>query len=267
MKDDMSTRGIREMKNPRRREIVIQSFLDGITAAGLFGWLRRPGAPTELIDSRNPEGYESSEEFQDAVRRYRHDPEFSRDERRRPRAERVLFEFGSLANPTPLELEQLDLRRILRDVFDPVHGGCPVEMSLPSPLPVLADAAKLGNALREIREIRKNALEAMSDITDRPNLIKVKVRVDEDAMTKKYVQIEITDNGPGIPDVVKENIFKPGVTTKADNKDLGLSMVKSVIDRHGGTIETGNSPDGGTRYIVRIPSYQPAEDRAHSVPD
>jgi len=84
MKDDMSTRGIREMKNPRRREIVIQSFLDGITAAGLFGWLRRPGAPTELIDSRNPEGYESSEEFQDAVWRYWYDPKFSRDQRRHP---------------------------------------------------------------------------------------------------------------------------------------------------------------------------------------
>jgi len=80
MEDDMSTRSIREKMNARRREIVIQSFLDGITATGLFGWLRRPSAPTELVDSRNPEGYESSEEFHDAVRRYQHDP--SGDERR-----------------------------------------------------------------------------------------------------------------------------------------------------------------------------------------
>ena len=74
----MSSRGSK--MNARRRRVALQSFLDGITAAGLFGWLRRPGAPTELIDSRNAVGYESSEEFQDAVRRYQHDP--SRDERR-----------------------------------------------------------------------------------------------------------------------------------------------------------------------------------------
>ena len=167
------------------------------------------------------------------------------------RAERVLLEFRSFANPTPLKLEQMDLRRILGDVFDPVHGGCQVEMSLPSSLLVLADAVKLGHALREIR---KNALEAMSDITDRPSLIKIRLRVNEDSsMRKRYVQIEIADNGPGIPDRVMGKIFKPGVTTKPDGTGLGLAMVKSVIDGHGGTIEASNSPDGGALYTVRIP--------------
>ena len=69
-----------------RREIVIHSFLDGVTAAGLFGWLRRPGAPMELIDSRNPEGYELSAESRDYVWRYEHDPELSRDRQRRHRS-------------------------------------------------------------------------------------------------------------------------------------------------------------------------------------
>jgi signal transduction histidine kinase len=166
------------------------------------------------------------------------------------RAEKVLFEFRSYANPTPLELEQLDLRRILRNVFQPVHGGCPIEMSLPSPLPVLADASKLGNSLREIR---KNALEAMAGIADRPALIEVKVRVDEDTLTKRFVRIEITDNGDGIKDSVIRDVFKPGKTTKADGTGLGLPMVKSVIEAHGGTIEADNGPDGGARFTVCIP--------------
>jgi len=164
-------------------------------------------------------------------------------------AQRVLLDFRNFANPTPLELEQLDLRQILTDVFDPVRG-CPVEMSLPFPLPVLADPTKLGHALREIR---KNALEAMSAITDRPNLIRISLCVDEDLMKKRYVQLQITDNGPGISDSVIRDIFKPGVTTKADGTGLGLPMVKSVIEGHGGTIEAGNSPDGGAFYTVRIP--------------
>jgi len=169
------------------------------------------------------------------------------------RAERVLFEFRSFANPAPLELEQLDLRQILREVFEPVHPDCSIEMSLSSPLPAAVDASKLGNALREIR---KNALEAMADITDRPKRIRIKVRVDEDPIVKKYLQIEITDNGPGIPNRVMGNIFKPGVTTKVGGTGLGLPIVKSVIDGHGGTIKADNSPDGGARFTVRIPVFR-----------
>ena len=59
------------MKNRRLREIVIESFLDGVTGAGLFGHLRRPGAPDTLIDTRSVQEWAESGEFSDNVIAYK----------------------------------------------------------------------------------------------------------------------------------------------------------------------------------------------------
>jgi len=50
--------------------ILIDAFLDGFSGAGLFGKLRRPGAPTELVDSRSLEEFKASGEFDALLRRY-----------------------------------------------------------------------------------------------------------------------------------------------------------------------------------------------------
>jgi hypothetical protein len=53
------------------RGIVIDAFLDGFTGAGLFGRLRRPGAPTEYVDSRGIAELKASGEFDAILRRYK----------------------------------------------------------------------------------------------------------------------------------------------------------------------------------------------------
>jgi hypothetical protein len=67
--------------------VFLEAMIQGFTGAGLFGRLRRPGAPTEFIDSRTPEEYIASGEFEATLRRYRvHVPQ-------RPR-QQELFVFG-----------------------------------------------------------------------------------------------------------------------------------------------------------------------------
>jgi hypothetical protein len=51
---------------------VLDAFLDGCTGAGLFGKLRRPGAPTEIIDSRTVDEYLASGEFDETLSRFPH---------------------------------------------------------------------------------------------------------------------------------------------------------------------------------------------------
>jgi hypothetical protein len=58
------------MKNRRLRKIITASLLDGFTGAGLFGHLRRPGAPDTLIDTRNLQEWAQSGEFSDTVSAY-----------------------------------------------------------------------------------------------------------------------------------------------------------------------------------------------------
>ena len=167
-------------------------------------------------------------------------------------AERVLWNFRTFASPAPLELDHVDLRRIVKDLFQPVYGDCLNEISLPdTPLPILADSFKLSNALREIR---KNAQEAMAGVRDKPKVIKVTANMDTSATAARtYAQLEIADNGPGFSDQVKHRLFQPYFTTKNDGSGLGLAIARRVITAHGGTLEADNSPDGGARFVVRIP--------------
>ncbi|NOY73760.1 MAG: PAS domain-containing sensor histidine kinase [Gammaproteobacteria bacterium] len=64
--------------------------------------------------------------------------------------------------------------------------------------------------------------------------------------------ISIIDNGPGIPDDMKEKIFFPMVTTRAEGTGLGLSIAQSIINQHSGLIECHSLP-GHTEFKILLP--------------
>jgi len=72
------------------------------------------------------------------------------------------------------------------------------------------------------------------------------------------IKVDVRDDGPGIPDDVRQRIFDPFFTTKDVGKGsgLGLSIVQSLIDRHGGNITVETSTDAlrrGTKFVVDLP--------------
>lgn len=69
---------------------------------------------------------------------------------------------------------------------------------------------------------------------------------------KNILRLKIKDNGPGIPEAIREKIFKPFFTTKNTGTGLGLAMVKRVVEAHGGTIFF-ESDAKGTLFIFEIP--------------
>jgi PAS domain S-box-containing protein len=73
------------------------------------------------------------------------------------------------------------------------------------------------------------------------------------------VVLTFTDTGPGISPAIKGKIFEPFFTTKPPGKGtgLGLSIVYGVLQRHGGTIEVGSSPQGGAVFILTLPLDSP----------
>jgi PAS domain S-box-containing protein len=80
---------------------------------------------------------------------------------------------------------------------------------------------------------------------------KGKIQIDT-VTEQERLLIKIKDNGPGIPDDIKEKIFKPFFTTKNTGTGLGLAMVKRVIEAHTGQIFFKSGADG-TLFIVEIP--------------
>jgi signal transduction histidine kinase len=68
-----------------------------------------------------------------------------------------------------------------------------------------------------------------------------------------YVQVEITDNGKGIPEKILEHIFDPFFTTKKKGAGLGLSISHQIVQEHKGTIEVEIRAKKGTTFVINIP--------------
>jgi signal transduction histidine kinase len=70
--------------------------------------------------------------------------------------------------------------------------------------------------------------------------------------------IRVCDRGPGVPEDLRERIFEPfyrlpGATERDGGVGLGLSLVKSITIRHGGTVVCENRPDGGACFVIHLP--------------
>ncbi|MGE4064632.1 MAG: ATP-binding protein [Rhodospirillaceae bacterium] len=68
------------------------------------------------------------------------------------------------------------------------------------------------------------------------------------------IRLDVEDSGGGVATDVRGDIFEPLVTTKSDGLGLGLTMSRSVVTAHGGTIELGDSKLGGARFIITLPA-------------
>jgi signal transduction histidine kinase len=110
--------------------------------------------------------------------------------------------------------------------------------------PVEGDKDQLGMALTNLLA---NAIEAM------PEGGTLNLRIDSDGSAG--VQVEIEDSGSGIPEMFKNNLFKPFVTTKGEGTGLGLWTAKRIIEiNHGGRLTIESTPGKGTTATIRIPT-------------
>ncbi len=70
------------------------------------------------------------------------------------------------------------------------------------------------------------------------------------------IQLIITDDGPGIPDLIKSRLFEPFVTTRVNGTGLGLAVVDAVVRAHKGTIVVEDAPEKGTCFTICLPVYK-----------
>ncbi len=89
----------------------------------------------------------------------------------------------------------------------------------------------------------------------------------EAAATSDRVAVSVTDTGVGMADDVRENLFDPFFTTRgAEGNGLGMSVVLSIVARHGGTIDVVSAPGRGTRITLDLPRAQPEETASGRTP-
>ena len=72
------------------------------------------------------------------------------------------------------------------------------------------------------------------------------------------LNVSVRDSGPGIDAQTLPRLFDPFFTTKATGLGLGLSISRTIVEQHGGTIAARNAPGGGAEFCVRLPAAETA---------
>lgn len=119
----------------------------------------------------------------------------------------------------------------------------------------LSDGAALefgatpGLVLSADREALAGALSNLvANALDHGGLVTLSARREDDELV-----ISVGDNGPGVPEEQREQIFEPFYTTRPNGTGLGLAVVASVARGHGGRAEVGRSEAGGALFSLRLP--------------
>ena len=81
---------------------------------------------------------------------------------------------------------------------------------------------------------------------------------DGDASAKGRIRVEVLDSGPGVDEQALESVFEPFFSTKAagEGTGLGLTIVKDIMERHGGGIEISRSANGA-KFVLEWPAPKP----------
>jgi two-component system, OmpR family, sensor kinase len=170
-----------------------------------------------------------------------------------------LLLLARLDSGRPLACESVDLSRLAIDVVDDARAAGPDHrwrLDLPEePLIIVGDEHRLHQVLANL---------AANARTHTPvgTTVSVLVRPADDA---GWIQVEVVDDGPGIPDSVQPVLFERFARGEASRSratggaGLGLAIVSAVVSAHGGTVSAGRGPEGGARFTIRLPSGGPPE--------
>jgi len=131
--------------------------------------------------------------------------------------------------------------------------GVQVQLRLEPGLPrVLCDRTMVEQVLLNLA---RNGMQAM----DRPEIRRrvLQLGVQRVAADPRWIEFSVTDVGPGIAPDVAQQLFTPFFTTKAEGMGLGLSLCRTVIEQHGGTLAFGPNAPQGTVFTFTLPAGWP----------
>jgi two-component system, LuxR family, sensor kinase FixL len=115
---------------------------------------------------------------------------------------------------------------------------------------VLADKVQVQQVLLNLM---RNAIEAMEDVARRELVVSTAAAKDN------LVAISVADTGTGIAPEISAQLFQPFITTKRHGMGVGLSISRTIIEAHGGTITALPNPGGGTVFAFTLPSVSGEE--------
>ena len=174
------------------------------------------------------------------------------------RIDHIIRELLELASPRALRLTPINLHKILGDILllqkqVVVDRGISFIKQLDPSIPeIMADEELL---TRLFLNLICNAIDALDDdgrltVTSR---VLSDYRMTQNERNSRMVAIEVSDDGPGIPQSDLDNIWTPFFTTKSGGTGLGLTICHKIVAEHRGMIKVESDPGHGTKFTVLLP--------------
>lgn len=159
--------------------------------------------------------------------------------------------FGDYAQGPQMERKPLAVDELIKDVVALYqHEEQRVEFKLklvPGPSGLSADSGQIRQLLHNLVV---NSSEAVAE--DEHAYVSIRTRVISQA-GKKWLELEVSDRGPGYPRAVLEKPFEPYVTFKTNGSGLGLAICRKIVSEHDGRITIHNPAIGGACTTIILP--------------
>ena len=172
-------------------------------------------------------------------------------------------------------VSDLDVNQLIKEVAGILSRTLDKNISIradltPKILPIKADASQIQQAIFQVALNARDAMPLGGKLIFQTQNVLIS---DGDARLRfgnkpgNYVQVTISDTGVGMSSEVKESIFKPYFTTKDQDagKGLGLSMVREIVENHGGSISVFSEQSKGTVFKMFLPTVEQEAVKSHSI--
>jgi len=152
------------------------------------------------------------------------------------------------SQPVPTDINSLVVQTVDLVAYDIRIAGIQLSVDLQEVPLVNAD---IGAIQQVILNLLRNAQHALTENKENGTMI---VRTVHDSKKGK-VRIELSDDGPGIPENVQERIFEPFFTTKPKGlgTGLGLAVSRRIMEQHKGTLTFESASGAGTTFRIELP--------------
>lgn len=164
------------------------------------------------------------------------------------------------------KLQPVNVHQILEHVVRLVDAEFPGQITFlrdydPSLPELYADEDRL---IQATLNIMRNAAQLFREQQVRHPTLELRTRIVRlftigDTLHRLVVQVDIVDNGPGIPEEMLDKIFLPMISDRADGTGLGLAITQNIITQHRGMIECDSEP-GNTCFSIFLPLQSPVDE-------
>jgi signal transduction histidine kinase len=179
-----------------------------------------------------------------------------RAERSIERCDNIIGDLLEYTRQRDVELQPVRLQQLVGDILE--EQKLPVEIRLITDLrgsdaKIMADAERFRRVVINLVQNATEAIKASKGFGE--------IRV-QTGLVGDQVFLEISDNGPGIPEDCLEKIFEPLFTTKSFGAGLGLPTAKQLVEQHFGKLTVNSQPGMGTSFRVTLPLAKAEQEQA-----